>query len=145
MSNSRDLPEHSGLSEHLCQDRLSFPFCRECDRFHWYPKPLCPHCKSAAIEWRAIAGPGEIFSYTVVRHAFDASWQGRLPYIVALITFADAPGVRLVTNVVGVSPDALRIGDAVAPIFPTLDEGETRVLFRPVKASIGKDSRNVAS
>ena len=144
MSNS-DLPEHAGFAEHLRQGRLCFPCCRECGRFHWYPKPLCPHCHSAVIEWRAVAGPGAIFSFTVVHHAFDETWKGRLPYIVALVMFADAPGVRLVTNVVGVTPDALRIGDAVMPIFPDPEASEARVLFRLAKASIGKDCHDGAS
>lgn len=142
MSDSRDLPEHAGFAVHLRQGRLSFPFCTTCDRFHWYPKPLCPHCRSAAIEWRAIAGPGEIFSYTVVRHAFDETWKSELPYVVALVTFADAPGVRLVTNVVDVVPDLVGIGAAVEPIFPDADDAETRVQFRLAKLPSSIPVRN---
>lgn len=133
MSDSRDLPEHSGFAENLHQGRLSFPFCKNCRLFHWYPKPLCPHCRTAATEWRAIAGPGEIFSYTVVRHAFDATWKSELPYVVALVTFTDAPGVRLVTNVIDVAPDAVRIGVAVEPVFPDAGDAETRIRFRLAK------------
>ena len=97
------LPEHVEFFEHLRAGNLCFPRCRDCNLFHWYPKSACPHCQSAALTWRAVAGRGEVFSFTVVHHAFDEKSKGRLPYIVALVTFADAPGVRLITNIVGVA------------------------------------------
>ena len=140
------LPEYTAFAEHLRQGQLCFPRCRDCGQFHWYPKPACPHCQSSSIDWQGVAGPGEIFSYTIVRHAFDEKWRGALPYIVALVTFRDAPGVRLVTNLVGVEPpESLRIGAAVQPIFPVSDTSETRVLFRLVDplASRGADGENV--
>ena len=124
------LPEHTGFCRHLREGRLCFPRCRDCGRFHWYPKPDCPHCRSAAIDWQAVAGPATVFSFTIVRHAFDAKWREALPYVVALVTFEDAPGVRLVTNVVGIKPEAVRIGGAVEPVFQISDDGEARVLFR---------------
>ena len=129
MSNTV-VPEFAGFDRHLREGRLCFPRCRDCGRFHWYPKPTCPHCCSAVIDWQAVAGPGMVFSFTIVRHAFDAKWREALPYIVVLVTFEDAPGVRLVTNVVGIKPEVLLIGAAVEPVFQISDDGEARVLFR---------------
>ena len=128
------LPEHAEFFEHLRAGNLCFPRCRDCNRFHWYPKSACPHCKSAALTWRSVAGRGEVFSFTVVHHAFDEKWKDRLPYIVGLVTFADAPGVRFITNIVGIAPEALRIGAAVQPVFPPTDADEPRVLFQLVGA-----------
>ena len=30
------------LREHV----IVFPHCPACGRFHWYPRPACPHCGS---------------------------------------------------------------------------------------------------
>lgn len=125
--------EFEGFAASLRSGRLSFPRCRGCGRFHWYPKPLCPHCRSAAIDWQPVRGAGEIYSFTVVRHAFEEKWRPALPYVVALVTFADAPGIRFITNIVDVAPESVRIGDAVEPMFPIPAEGEARVLFRLLK------------
>lgn len=124
------LPEYAGHFENLRAGRVCFPRCGACDRVHWYPKSVCPHCQSAALAWHAVSGRGEVFSFTVVRHAFDEKWKGKLPYIVALVTFPDAPDVRFVTNIVGVAPEAVAIGAAVQAVFPSADESDPRVVFR---------------
>ena len=130
MSNV-SLPEHAGFAEGLKAGRLSFPCCRDCGKFHWYPMPLCPHCRSAAIEWRAVGGRGRVYSFTVVRHAFEEKWRHALPYVVALVEFADAPGVRLITNLIDIDPADVRIGLAVDPVFG----GEDKIVFRSAEQS----------
>jgi uncharacterized OB-fold protein len=123
-------PEFDGFFAHASNGRLAFPRCESCGCFHWYPMPRCPHCRSAEIAWQRIAGRGEIFSFTAVRHAFDKSRRDQLPYVVALITFADAPGVRFITNIVEVDASKLAIGDVVEPVFPPADAKAPVILFR---------------
>jgi uncharacterized OB-fold protein len=127
--------EFEGFLANARKRRLAFPRCKACGRFHWYPMPRCPHCRSAEIAWQPIAGRGEVFSYTIVRHAFDKSRRDRLPYTVALITFADAPGVRFITNIVEADAVKLAIGDAVEPVFPVGEAEAPVVLFRPVRGA----------
>jgi uncharacterized OB-fold protein len=127
--------EFEGFLANAREGRLAFPRCQACGRFHWYPMPRCPHCRSAEIAWHAIAGRGEIFSYTIVRHAFDKSRRDRLPYIVALITFRDAPGVRFITNIIEADAAGLAIGDAVEPVFRAGDAEAPLVLFRPARGA----------
>jgi len=126
------LPEFMGFVDNARQGRLAFPYCRICGKFHWYPMPRCPHCRGNEIEWRQVSGRGQLFSFTRVMHAFDKSRADALPYVVALIEFADAPGVRLVTNIVGGRHDALRIGQPVAPVFLLDGKGRPVVEFRAV-------------
>lgn len=133
------LPEFRGFFEHARSGRLAFPRCAACGLFHWYPMPRCPHCRSADVSWQPIEGRGELFSFTEVRHAFDKARKDRLPYIVALVTFADAPGVRFVTNIEGSELTALRIGQAVAPVFTADASGTPLVTFRVVEGADGDD------
>jgi len=128
---NEQLPEFAGFRENARAGYVAFPHCRTCGRFHWYPMPLCPHCRGRDIEWRRVAGTAEIFSFTRVMHPFDPSRVGALPYIVALVTFPDAPGVRLITNIIGEGLDALRIGQTVVPRFTSDEYGRPMVVFRP--------------
>lgn len=122
-------PEFAGFFAHARQGHLCFPYCQACGRFHWYPMPRCPHCQHAGWHWQRVSGAGEIFSFTTVRHAFDQSRRDALPYVVALITFADAPGVRLVTNI-DAEAGALRVGQRVEPVFGASNGNDGRIVFR---------------
>ena len=121
-------PEFRGYFEGLAAGTIQFPFCASCERFHWYPLPLCPHCGGSSVEWRAVSGKGCLWSWTEVRHAYVPSLRERLPYFVALVTFEDAPGVRLLTNLVGHTQN-LRIDMDVFPVFGEWSPGKPRVLF----------------
>ncbi len=127
-----DNPEFEPHFSHLAAGRLCFPYCMKCARFHWYPMPLCPHCQSADLAWREVAGRGTLYSWTEIHHAFDARYTGPLPYIVALIDFADAPGVRLVSNIVDVAAETLTINMPVGAHFGHAADGKPQVTFRPL-------------
>lgn len=123
--------EFQGHFDHLSAGRLAFPVCQACGKGHWYPMTLCPHCRSSRLAWQAVQGVGEIWSWTVVRHAFDPSHADRLPYVVALVCFADAPGIRLVANIEGVSEEDLRIGLPVRLLVPADGRPMSRPVFGP--------------
>ena len=127
-------PEFEPHFTQLAAGRLCFPFCTDCQRFHWYPLPLCPHCQSSQAAWRQVSGQGELYSWTEIHHAFDVRYNGPLPYIVALISFADAPGVRLVSNMLGVAADALVVGMSVTADFSNATAGDRQLVFRPTAA-----------
>lgn len=113
----------------LADGHLSFPHCDDCGQFHWYPMRLCPHCRSSCIVWRPIAGDATVYSWTTVHHAFDPSFDLSPPYVVALLEFADAPGVRLVTNIAGPDLTRLHVGARVIPQFPDRASASHRLHF----------------
>lgn len=93
--------------------RLLAPRCGDCGTFRWPAGPFCPSCRSQAVDWVA-PGAGRIYSFTVlpVRGADAAAPpQFRIP---ALVEFADAPGVRLVSSLVDAPLDQVAIGAPVA-------------------------------
>lgn len=128
-------PEFSGYFDSLRAGTVSFPYCEDCGRNHWYPMPRCPHCQSERIIWRPVSATGEIWSWTVVRHAFDEKFAEKLPYVVALITFEDAPGIRLIANIEGANEDELRVGLPVELVPPDGASSEMRTVFRPLRAA----------
>ena len=127
--------EFAGFFDSARRGVLSFPRCGVCTRFHWYPMPLCPHCRSADVHWQPVSGRGALFSFTSVKHAFDSKYADQLPYTVGLVTFADAPGVQLITNIIEAPAEDLTIGMPVEPVFDRAGDG--LVLFRPVSPKSG--------
>jgi uncharacterized OB-fold protein len=69
---------------------------------------------SDRLAWIETSGKGTIYSFTVV-HRAPAQFVDAAPYVVALVDLAD--GVRMMTNVVGCAPSAVRIGAAVEVEF----------------------------
>ena len=127
-----DHPEFEPHFTQLAAGRLCFPYCVACARFHWYPMPLCPHCQSADIEWRQVAARGTLYSWTEIHHAFDLRYTGPLPYIVGLIEFSDAPGVRLISNIVAVAADTLVLNMPLDAHFAHDAAGKPQLTFRPL-------------
>lgn len=102
--------------EGLRAGELRFPRCQNCGRFQWYPQPVCPACRGMDFVWEEAGFTGTIFSFVVLHRPFIPTFGSRLPLTVALIDIDGAPGVRLVTNVVGEQAHQVEIGCA-AKIF----------------------------
>ncbi|RLV01313.1 hypothetical protein CTZ27_12450 [Streptomyces griseocarneus] len=108
--SARPLPvvnrDNAAFWEGVAARKLLLQRCDVCaaPRFPWLPG--CGECGSP--EWTAVeaGGAGTVFSYVVVHHpalpAFDP------PYAVGLIQLAE--GVRMISNIVGVPHDRVRIG-----------------------------------
>ena len=97
------------------QHRLTIQFCTACGKGRFPPSSRCPHCLSADAEWRAVSGAGRIFSFVVVHRISDRAFATEVPYTVAIIELAEGP--RMLSNIVGVSPDEVDIGMAVTVVF----------------------------
>lgn len=47
--------------------RLLIRRCRDCGRFHFYPRPFCPVCWSTNVEWVEAGGGATLYTWSVVR------------------------------------------------------------------------------
>ncbi|GGH60166.1 hypothetical protein GCM10010975_22600 [Comamonas phosphati] len=97
----------------LAEGRFEIPRCNSCGRFHFYPRVLCPHCGSQALEWRTPSGRGVVYSVTIVRKGGD-------DYTVVLVDLDEGP--RLMSRVVGLPVEQVRIGMAVQARIDTIDD-----------------------
>lgn len=135
-------PEFKPFWRELALGRLSFPRCEACTRHHWYPMKRCPHCLSNDVRWVPVANRGTVYSWTTVCHRFDGSHAGDVPYVVALLEFEDAPGVRLITNLIEIGEADPFIGMLVEPCFELSGtDGGPRICFHPergARSSIGR-------
>jgi len=111
--------------------------CRGCGHFFHPPGPACWRCRSTDVAPEKVSGRATVAAFSVDRQPWIPGFEP--PYIVAMVEIAEEPGVRLITNVVDIEPEAIRIGLEVEVFFEDwtdLSGGEdTRVwipLFRPV-------------
>jgi len=108
--------------------------CSACRRFRFYPRSLCPFCFSDAFNWRAAAGRGSVYSFTVVHRAPFPSFRDKIPYVLALIELEE--GVRMMSNVVDCDPAQVRIGMPVVVVFDAVTEEITLPKFRPAPGAV---------
>jgi uncharacterized OB-fold protein len=110
------------------QEQLVAPQCRACGAFRFPPSPFCPRCRSQDTEWVPLSGRASVFSFSVVR---GLPGQPELLLVPAVLELPDAPGIHLVSNVVGVVPEDVAIGMSVDVAFVDIADGWKLPVFRP--------------
>jgi uncharacterized OB-fold protein len=123
-----DDPEFAPFWTGTARAELRIPRCTGCGRFGWPPRPVCPGCHGFGFAWETVPPRGLLYSWTVVGHQTMKGLPP--PYVVGLVELAD--GVRLLGNVVGTEPAALRVGLPLAARFDGIADGVTLVNWRMV-------------
>lgn len=111
---------------------LRFLRCDGCGALVHPPAPVCPHDGGRVLTWTAVSGRARVATYTVNHQPWLPGPP--LPYVVAIVEIEEQPTVRLMTNVVGCAPDAVRIGMPVRVVFEPHPDPEGDVwlpLFEP--------------
>ena len=106
--------------------KLLLKYCLECGRPHYYPRTYCPYCWGET-EWREASGRGVVFATTTVRRVGLPPFSQRVPYNLSIVELDEGP--RMLTNIVGGDPEAIRI-DMPVEFSPTLDETQWMPTFR---------------
>jgi uncharacterized OB-fold protein len=101
--------------------------CASCGTLRHPPRPACAVCRS--FDWDTVeaTGRGTVYSYVVVHHPQVPAFDYPLP--IAVVELEE--GTRLVADLVGVAPDAVRIGMPVDVEFVAVDDDLTLPMFRP--------------
>jgi uncharacterized OB-fold protein/acyl dehydratase len=115
--------------EAVAKGVLPIQRCKACGTLRHPPRPMCGKCQST--EWDSIeaSGKGTVYSYVVLHHPQFPGFD--YPAAAAVIELAE--GTRIVSNVVGVDPAAVRIGMQVQVSIEAVDETLKLPLFRPAK------------
>jgi uncharacterized OB-fold protein len=100
--------------------------CGECGVLRHPPGPMCLACGGAKPDYIVAAGTGEIYSYVVHHHPPVPGRQ--VPFVVALVQLPE--GVRMVGELLGASPEQVRIGMPVRIEFARVDEELTLPAWR---------------
>jgi uncharacterized OB-fold protein len=128
----RMLPGGDGLGAEFYEraaatGRLHLQRCGACATWRHPPRIRCAACGSDAWTWEAVAGTGRVFTWTVTHRATDPAFAGELPYVIVVVELDEGP--RVVGNVVGIAPEALRLDLPVRVVLDRRSETVALVDF----------------
>jgi len=115
------------------EHRLLIQHCRACGRHQFIPQSCCRACLSEQVEWVETSGSGKVYSYTIIHRPPTRRFQEDVPYTVALVELDE--GVRMMSNIVGIAPERVRVGMAVEVVFEDISPEISLPKFRPAKKS----------
>jgi uncharacterized protein len=107
--------------------RLVAPRCGTCGRFRLPPTAFCPECQSTEVEWVQLSGRATVYSFAVV-HGFPGLPD--ITLVPVVVDLPDAPGARLVSNVIDVDPAEVYIGMPLEVTFAPIADDWQLPLFR---------------
>ncbi len=105
--------------------------CTSCRKFRWLPQPMCAACHSIEREWIKVSGRGKVYSYTIITHPVHPAAVDRVPYNVAQVQLEEDPDLILITNLVGLKNEEIRIGMPVRVVFEEHEPGVMLPKFTP--------------
>jgi uncharacterized OB-fold protein len=87
---------------------------------------MCPHCHSLTIDVAELSGRGTVYSYAILHHPQHPAFD--YPVLAVLVDLDE--GIRIVSNIVGVAKDEIRIGMRVQVDFVATTGGQKVPVFR---------------
>ena len=103
--------------------------CADCGDLRHPPRPMCPRCHSPRRREVRLSGRGRVLTWIFPRHPAPIGFGE--PPIVALVDLEE--GLRLVTNLVEVAPEAITAQMPVEVAFAPTAGGRQVPVFRPVR------------
>ncbi len=100
-------PEHEAYWEASAEGKLLVKLCESCGEYHYYPRVVCPHCRSDQTSWVEANGTGSIYTYSVMRRG--------VPYAIAFVELDEGP--KMMTNIVDCDLDTVHINQKVKVVF----------------------------
>lgn len=94
--------------------QLLLQHCAACGQSMFYPRAICPHCWSLALDWRPASGRGQLATWSMQHRPGHPGWQGVAPYAIGLVTLEEGP--TLLSQILVPEPD-LRLGLALRVRF----------------------------
>ncbi len=121
--------ETRGYWEGAGRHELVLQRCRRCGTVQHRPRALCVTCLGGEIEHFVASGRGTVWTFTVTEQNQVPPFRDATPYVLAYVELDEGP--RLLTNVVGCEPEAVRIGMPVVAEFRADADGLAVPVFRP--------------
>ena len=115
--------------EGLEQGKLLIQRCASCGRLRHPPGPMCPSCQSLESDALEASGRGTVYSFVVAHHPPIPPFE--YPNLIALVELEE--GTRLVSNLVGVRREDVKVGMSVVCEIAEVEPGFRLPLFRPAE------------
>ncbi|WP_085993245.1 Zn-ribbon domain-containing OB-fold protein [Oceanobacillus senegalensis] len=119
-------PYWDGCKKH----EVFIQYCSLCDKYQFYPRPICTNCMDDNVEWKKASGMGSVISYTTVRRSLSKAYEDEEPYILAIIELDE--GVTMLSNIIGCSTEEVKAGMRVEVVFEEWSNDISIPKFCPV-------------
>ncbi len=117
------------------EGKLLIQRCGGCGQHRFPPTDFCPSCRSQDSAWVESSGRGRVFSWIVVRHPVPKDvYADEVPYVVAIVVLEE--GVRLVSNLVEIAPEAVTADMPVEVRFKAAADEIVLPVFAPAAAAV---------
>lgn len=123
-------PDSKTYWEGCKRHELLIQRCKECGKYRFEPRIICPNCTSMDTEWTKAGGKGKVWSFGVCHQLYDPAWKEDIPYVIGVIELEE--GVKMVSNIIDCKPEDVKIGMKVEVIFEDVTEEITLPKFRLV-------------
>ena len=126
-------PEAKPYWDGLKEGKLMLPRCGDCQHTFFYPRVLCPRCRSRKIGWIQASGKGRLHAFGIGHQSFNKAFKVPPPYVLAMVELEEGP--RMMSNLVNVAADPKTIACdmPVEVVFHKLTDDHTVPLFQPAK------------
>ncbi len=110
--------------------RLVLQFSPSTRQWVYYPRSHALGTLADDLEWREATGTGTVYTFTIARRPTAPAWEGASPQVIAVVELDEGP--RLTTELVGIDPEAVRIGMRVSAVFDDVPGHDVTLLrFAP--------------
>jgi uncharacterized protein len=122
-------PETSQYWDGARAGELRLQRCMDCRRAYFPPRPFCPQCARANVEWFRASGRATLYSY-VISQSPPPFW-GPGPQSCAIVSLDEGP--RLMSCIIDCpqTPEALQLDMLLEVTFRKLSDEISLPLFRP--------------
>jgi hypothetical protein len=101
--------------------------CAACGAWRLPARPRCPDCWSTETKWEKASGRATLYSYGIMHQKLHPAFADDVPYQFAIVELEEGP--RLVSNVVGVADDEVRVDMPLVAVFDDVADDATIVRF----------------
>jgi uncharacterized OB-fold protein len=122
-------PEMRPFFEGARRRELRVQRCTACGTQRFPARAICSDCLSTDSEWVSVSGRGEIFSFNVMHQVYHPGFAREVPYAVVVVKLVEGP--KMVSNLVGVQPQDIRVGTPVRVVFEDITDEVTLPKFVP--------------
>jgi len=113
----------------LDQGELRIQKCNACSVLHHPPMVRCRDCGAYDMGWQVSPGRGHVYSFVEIHHPQYPIFE--YPLLAVLVELEE--GTRMLSNLVGVTPDEVEIGMPVECSIEATDPELNLPLFRPAR------------
>jgi uncharacterized protein len=121
-------PENTPFWTGGAKGELLIHRCGTCDHYIHPPAPICARCLSRDVTAQPVSGRATVATYTVNHHPWAPDQP--VPYVIAIVELEEQAKLYITTNIVGCSPEDVRIGMPVKVRFER-DEDVHLPMFAP--------------